>query len=210
MAKVPAAKLYNHYYIDRKFERLNLFRQLHERYGGESVLYPGSFVHVTPSFVYPTAVYVDNHKEAAAFFANPANYAFIEKRKHYKGETTIRFHGIDFQTGIDEPDESFDLLVSLFTGFVTRHCKRYLKRGGLLLVNDSQGDASLASIDPDFQLIAVGSQTDGKYTLTDAYLDTYFVARADGTILTPEWVDKHLRGFKFRRMADVYLFRRVS
>ncbi len=209
MAKVPVAKLYNHYYIDRKFERLNLFRQIHERFGGASVLYPGSFVHVTPSFVYPTAVYIDKDDEAKKFFANPVNYAFVDKRKHYKEASTVRFHAVDFQKGFDEPDESFDLLVSLFTGFVTRHSKRCLKRGGLLLVNDSHGDASLASIDPDFQLVAVGNQTDGKYTLTDAYLDTYFVARADGTILTPEWVDKHLRGFKFRRMADVYLFQRV-
>lgn len=209
MAKVPVAKLYNHFYIDRKFERLNLFRQLHERFGGTSVLYPGSFVHVTPSFVYPTAIYVDNDGEAKKFFANPANYAFIDKRKHYKGESTVRFHPVDYQAGFDEPEENVDLLVSLFAGLVSRHSKRYLKRGGLLLVNDSHGDASLASIDPDFQLIAVGNQTDGKYTLTDAYLDTYFVARADGTILTAEWVDKHLRGFKFRRMADVYLFRRL-
>lgn len=209
MAKVPAAKLYNHYYIDRKFERLNLFRQLEAKYGGTNVLYPGSFVHVTPSFVYPTAVYVDKDDEAKKFFANPSNYAFVDKRKHYKGDSTVRFHTVDFQSGISEPEESFDLLISFFTGFVTRYCKRYLKRGGLLLVNDSHGDATLASIDPDFQLVAVGNQTEGKYTLADTYLDTYFVAKADNTILTPEWVDKHLRGFKFRRMADVYLFQRV-
>lgn len=208
MAKVPVAKLYNHYYIDRKFERLNLFRQLHDRYGGERALYPGSFVHITPSFVYPTVVYVDNHRDAIPFFANPAHYAFVAKRKHYAAETTIRFHGVNYEQGIDEPDESFDLLISLFAGFVTPNCKRYLKRGGLLLVNDSHGDASMASLDPEFQLVAIGNQTEGKYTLSDAYLDTYFVTRAD-TNLTPEWVRKHLRGFKFRRMADVYLFQRI-
>ena len=209
MAKVPVAKLYNHYYIDRKFERLNLFRQLEQKYGGTRVLYPGSFVHITPSFVYPTAVYVDNDKEAQQFFANPANYDFVAKRKHYDQPTSITFHAGDFQLGIDEPDQSFDLLISLFAGFVSLHCKRYLKVGGLLLVNDSHGDATMASLDEDFQLIEIGNQTKGKYTLTDMYLDTYFVTKAD-TVITREWAMKHLRGFKYRRMADVYIFRRMK
>lgn len=209
MAKIPTAKLYNHYYIDRKFERLNLFRQLHEQYGGTRVLYPGSFVHVTPSFVYPEVVYVDNDPEAKKFFANPANYDFVTKRKHYVEPASITFHAVDYQTGIDEPDQSFDLLISWFAGFVSLYCKRYLKIGGLLLVNDSYGDGTMVSLDTDFQLIAVGNQTDGKYTLTDMYLDTYFVTKAD-TVITQEWVMKHLRGFKFRRMADVYLFRRIK
>jgi hypothetical protein len=209
MAKVPPSKLYNHYYIDRKFERLNLFRQLEQKYGGKRVLYPGSFVHVTPSFVYPDVVYVDNDKEANPFFDNPSNYDFVNKRKHYTEKPTITFHAVDYQTGIDEPDQSFDLLISLFAGFVSLHCKRYLKVGGLLLVNDSHGDASMAWLDKDFQLIQFANQTEGKYTLSDMYLDTYFVTRAD-TDLTREWVMRHLRGFKYRRMADVYLFQRIK
>lgn len=209
MAKVHTPKLYNHYYIDRKVERLNLFRQIQARHGGTSALYPGSYVHITPAFVYPLTVFVDNDPEAQQFFANPTNYAFVAKRKHYTEDSTIRFHGVDFQVGIEEPDESFDILISLFTGFVSRHCKRYLKKGGIFLVNDSHGDASLASLDPDFKLIAIANQTEGKFTLSDMYLDTYFVTKAD-TDLTPGWVDKHLRGFKFRKMADVYIFQRIS
>ena len=209
MAKIPTAKLYNHYYIDRKFERLNLFRQLREQYDGTRVLYPGSFVHVTPSFVYPEVVYVDKDEEAQQFFAYPANYDFVTKRKHYPEPASITFHAVDYQTGIDEPDQSFDLLISWFAGFVSLYCKRYLKVGGLLVVNDSYGDGTMASLDKDFQLIAIGNQTEGKYTLSDMYLDTYFVAKAN-TEITQEWVMKHLRGFKFRRMADVYLFRRIK
>ena len=209
MAKIPPAKLYNHYYIDRKVERLNLFRQLQQRYGGTRVLYPGSFVHITPSFVYPEVVYVDNDPEARQFFADPNNYAFVAKRKHFTAPASIHFHGVDYQTGIDEPDQSFDLLISLFSGFASLHCKRYLKVGGILLVNDSHGDATMANIDGGFELIAIGNQTDGRYTLTDMYLDTYFVAKAETTI-TRDWLMKHLRGFKYRRMADVYIFRRVQ
>jgi len=209
MAKVPISKLYNHYYIDRKFERLNLFRQLEKKYGGKRVLYPGSYVHITPSFVYPDVVYVDNDKEAKQFFDNPSNYEFVTKRKHYTEPTSIKFHAVDYQTGIDEPDQSFDLLISLTAGFVSLHCKRHLKVGGLLLVNDAHGDATMASLDEDLQLIEYGNQTEGKYTLSDMYLDTYFVTKAE-TELSREWVMKHLRGFKFRKMADVYLFRRIK
>jgi len=209
LAKVPVAKLYNHYYIDRKFERLNLFRQIQQKYGDQRVLYPGSYVHITPSFVYPQAVYVDKDAEAKLFFDNPANYAFVDKRKHYTEPASITFHAADYQIGIDEPAQSFDLLVSLFSGFVSLHCKYYLKIGGLLLVNDSHGDATMASLDEDFEFIEYGNQVEGKYTLSDMYMDTYFVTKAQ-TELTREWVMKHLRGFKFRRMADVYLFRRIK
>src|SRR5215218_6233635 len=180
--KNPAREPLNHYYIDRKFERLNLFRQLEAKYGGKRALYPGSFVHVTPSFVYPDVVYVDKDKEAKLFFDNPANYDFVNKRKHYPEPATIKFHAADFQMDIDEPDESFDLLISQYTGFVSLHCKRYLKVGGILLVNDSHGDATMASLDEDLQFIEYGNQTEGKFTLSDMYLDTYFVTKAETEI----------------------------
>jgi len=154
-------------------------------------------------------VYVDNDKEAKQFFDNPSNYEFVTKRKHYTEPTSIKFHAVDYQTGIDEPDQSFDLLISLTAGFVSLHGKRHLKVGGLLLVNDAHGDATMASLDEDLQLIEYGNQTEGKYTLSDMYLDTYFVTKAE-TELSREWVMKHLRGFKFRKMADVYLFRRIK
>ena len=209
MAKVPVAKLYTHYYIDRKFERLNLFRQLEQKYGGTRVLYPGSFVHITPSFVYPTSVYIDNDPQAKQFFANPTHYEFVAKRQHYDQPASITFHAGDYQLGIEEPDQSFDLLISQYAGFVSLHCKRYLKVGGLLLVNDSHGDATMASLDEDFQFIEYGNQIEGKFTLSDRYLDTYFVTKAD-TEITREWLMKHLRGFKYRREAAVYLFRRTK
>ncbi len=209
MAKVLPAKLYNHYYIDRKFERLNLFRQLEQKYGGKRAMYPGSFVHITPSFVYPEVVYVDNDPQAKLFFDKPANYDFVAKRKHYSEPASIKFHPVDYLMGIDEPDDSFDLLISLNAGFVSLHCKRYLKVGGILLVNDSHGDATMASLDEDLQFIEYGNQTEGKYTLSDMYMDTYFVTKAN-TELTREWAMKHMRGFKFRKMADVYIFRRIK
>ena len=67
----------------------------------------------------------------------------------------------------------------------------------------------MASLDEDFEFIQYGNQTEGKYTLSDMYMDTYFVTKA-GTELTREWVMKHLRGFKFRKVADVYIFRRTK
>ena len=209
MAKIAVAKLYNHYYIDRKVERLNLFRQLEKKYGGTRVLYPGSYVHISPSFVYPEVVYVDKDPEAKPFFDNPANYDFVAKRKHYDQPTSITFHAVDYEKGINEPAQSFDLLISQSAGFVSLHCKHYLKVGGMLLVNDSHGDATMASLDEDFQFIEYGNQTEGKYTLSDMYMDTYFVTKAN-TELTREWALKHMRGFKFRKVADVYLFRRIK
>ena len=63
---------YRKYHIDKADERRGLFEGLVERFGVGRALYPGSFVHVTPSFVIPEVVYVDSDKRAAAFFAGAA------------------------------------------------------------------------------------------------------------------------------------------
>ncbi len=40
--------------------------------------------------------------------------------------------------------EPVDLIISQYAGFVGQETKRYLKEGGILLCNDSHGDATLA------------------------------------------------------------------
>jgi hypothetical protein len=139
--------LYKKYYVDRDDERLDLFVILAERFNIKSALYPGSFVHITPSIVFPKVVYVDADKRAKSFFNDAAVVDFISKRKIYEDKPIICFHHKDYTEDIGEPIDSFDLLISQYAGFVSQHCKRYLKVSGLLLVNNSHGDASMSSID---------------------------------------------------------------
>jgi hypothetical protein len=43
-------EIYQQYVVAHGLERENLFRLLHERFALETVLYPGCFLRVTPSF----------------------------------------------------------------------------------------------------------------------------------------------------------------
>ena len=199
-------QLYKQNYVDKDFDRLELFVLLKERYGIESALYPGSYVHITPSFVFPLTVYVDTDKRAKRFFDDTWTREFVEQHKRYDEKPAIRFHPRDYSEDIPEEPGSFDLLISQWAGFVSLSCKRYLKPGGLLLVNNSHGDASLASIDQDYRFIAAVDMRSGKYRLSETDLERYFVPKTDLEI-TPEYLFKLKRGIGYKKTAWAYLFR---
>lgn len=209
MTKPNPARLYATYYIERQSERIDLFEALSDRYASQSVLYPGSFVHVTPSMVYPTVVYVDADKQARRFFSDPSNYDFINGRKQYEQDASVTFHAADYREALPEPDARFDLLISQYAGFISQYCKRYLRIGGMLLANDSHGDASMAFLDEDYQLVGVVLEVDGKCRVSEANIDTYFVAKA-GKTPTKAGLEATQRGAAYQKNADAYLFRRVG
>lgn len=209
MPKTAPADLYARYYVDNDYERLHLFQLLAERYDIRSVLYPGSFVHVTPSFVYPVTVYVDTDKRAKAFFDDPRTQGFIAQRKTYADEASVTFHAADYTKDFGEDLDHFDLLISQYGGFVSQYCKRYLKIGALLLANNSHGDASMASIDNDYKFIAAVLHNKGKYRLDENDLDAYFIPKANVTI-NREYLEKIQRGIGYKKSASAYLFRRVQ
>jgi len=60
-------KLYNQYFVEKSFERKDLFEALQIMYGCRSALYPGSFIHITPSFIFPEVIYVDSDTPAKKF-----------------------------------------------------------------------------------------------------------------------------------------------
>lgn len=140
-------------YVRQSGDRLALFRLLASHFNVRRALYAGSYVHVTPSLVFPSVTYVDMDKRTKSFFTDASVMRYVEKRKEYDAAPQIASHFADYNTELDEPDESFDLLLSQWAGFVSQACKRYLRRGGLLLANNSHGDASMASVDDDYELI---------------------------------------------------------
>ena len=202
-----AVDLYRQHHIDKDDERLGLFRGLVERYGVESALYAGSFVHVTPSFVIPTVVYADSDKRAARFFADPEVRTLILRSREHAQDPVFRFHAGDFATTIDERDASFDLLISQYAGFVSRACKRYVAMGGHLVVNNSHGDASMAALDPDWRLVAVYRRRGERYTFSDADLETYMVPKR-GEPPTEAELESTMRGPAFTRSVAGYVFER--
>lgn len=208
MAIDPAA-LYQEQFVERQFERLDLFQQLAEAYGVTSALYPGSFVHVTPSFVFPYTTYVDTDRRTRQFFDDPRSRTLIAARRQYAQPADVTFLAADYRQPLPLPQHSFDLLISQYAGFVSHYCRPYLKVGGLLLANNSHGDAGLAAINEEFVLTAVVQRRRGVHRLSTKNLDAYFVPNRD-TPVTKEFLLGQTRGIGYTQTAVAYLFRRTA
>ena len=140
------AELYKEY-MQKVGDRSELFELLGKNFDIESALYPGSYIDITPSFFFHKTVYIDNFKKTEKFFAQRNLMNLILRDKKYDGEPILKFYFRDYTKNFEELDKDFDLLISLYAGFVSKYCKKYLKKEGLLLVNNSHGDASMADLD---------------------------------------------------------------
>lgn len=208
MAATPL-DLYDKYHLSRSDEREELFAVVGERYGVERALYPGCFVHVTPSFHIPEVCYVDTERRAAAFFAAPETAELVARRKQYAQPASYRFHHQDYREPIPEPDEAFDLLISQYAGFISQHALAHLKIGGLLLANNSHGDAGMAHLDERYAFVAAVNKRGEQYRLVETDLDSYFVPRKEIEV-TPAYQEELGRGIGYKKTAAVYLFERVQ
>ncbi len=173
------------------------------------VLYPGSFVDVAASFVFPSVTYVDTDARAERFFADATGVReLIAGHAGAPPEPAVTFIRGDYTGDLGLADRSFDLLVSLYAGFVSEHCTRYLRIGGWLLVNSSHGDAAMASLDDRYNLAGVLSSGSGRYRVTVDGLDGYLVPKRGAP---PGREDLHRtgRGITYTRSPFAYLFTRV-
>ncbi|WNZ29984.1 MAG: hypothetical protein IAX21_03760 [Candidatus Bathyarchaeota archaeon] len=207
MKKGKALSLYKKHHVDNCDERLGQFLLLTEKFTIKNALYSGSFVHITPSFVIPNVVYVDTNKQAREFFNDISVYEFVSKKKMYDEDSIITFHSKDYRKDIGEPTESFDLLISQYAGFVSQHCKKYLKIGGILLVNNSHGDASMASIDIDYKFVGVMNKRQNKFSFSEKNLESYFIPKKPRKV-TREYLEKIKRGIGYTKSPTVYVFKK--
>lgn len=206
---VDAVQAYQKYYIDRDYEQIDLFRVLKSTYEITKAIYPGSYIHISPSFIFPDVVYIDSDKNAIRFFQSNQLIELVRERKEYNEEAMITFHGVDYKDLIEEYQFQFDLLISQYAGFISEACKNYLRMGGYLLVNNSHGDAGLASIDEDYQLVSTAHKTRGKYRLSHTSLDKYFIPKRKIKV-TKELLYKTGKGVGYARTAPLYIFQRIS
>jgi hypothetical protein len=194
-------------YVERVGDRTPLFVAIAARFTISLVLYPGCNVDISPSFVFPSVTYVDTDRRAAKFFADRKEAErLIASRKRYPGEFDFAFHHVDYEQALPETDESFELLISLSSGFVSSACKRYLANGGWLLVNDDDGDANMARLDPDFSLVAVVLLTDGRFRVETKGVERYFVQKRT-TEVTSESLRTRGSGHAHTKSAYAYVFR---
>ena len=198
--------LYQKYYVDRNYTQMDLFALLQTELSIRSALYPGSYVHISPSYSIPTVCYVDTDRKAKAFFSD---VAALENEIHnaasYREPAMIRFHGQDYRKPLPEPESSFDLLISQYAGIISQPCKRYLKPGGYLLVNNSHGDAGIAALDPEYTLLFAINHRDGKYRISKTEPGEYFIPKKP-ELNTKESILSLGKGIAYTKTAPLYVF----
>ncbi len=191
-------------------DRHRLFTAVAEKVDASTVLYAGSYVDLAPSFVWPSVTYVDMDRRAAQFFGDEEGVEQLLVEHGVDPATrSVRFIGADYTDALGVDDGEFDLLISLYAGFISEHCTRYLRVGGTLLVNPSHGDAAMASIDSRYRLSGVITSRSGGYSVTSRELDTYLVPKRDVDV-TRDSLHASGRGVAYTRSPFAYLFERVA
>jgi len=194
-----------HEYRDKIGNRTELYRIVAKKYGVASALYPGSHIDIAPSLVIPKVIYVDNFKGAIKFFKNMETIKeYIVENKDYEEPCDIVFMGKDYAKKLDI--KPVDLIISQYAGFVGQATKKYLKTGGILLCNDSHGDATLSRFDDDFEFIGVIGKNN---RIIDAKLDDYFVLPRSKSVDLVK-VKEKMKGPKYKLTAENYLFRKIK
>jgi hypothetical protein len=201
-------QLYRKYYVDKQSENLELFRILKLHFRLESAIYPGCFVHITPSLVFPKTAYIDSDKRVETFFKDSEVLDWVDANKEYTDKVQIIAFPQDYSKRTPSEIGQYDLLISQYAGFVSRECKQYLKSGGLLLVNNSHADAGLAFLDNDYELIAVMNRNNGNWTLNEDDLAEYFIPKKGNYPPKSELLST-MRGIEYTKTAPNYIFKKI-
>ena len=203
-------ELYKKYNVDKDYTSIGLFRAIKERFNSKKVLYPGCYVHITPSLIFSDITYVDSFKDTYKFYESKDVKEYIEKNKKYGEKTKIKFYHQDYSKDIPEKLKSFDLIISQYGGFVGQAVKKYLNIGGILLCNDSHGDATMASIDSDYKLIGVYNRiSDEEFTHSEKNLDEYLIPKKEKNI-SKEEIKKTMKGIKYTKNPSGYIFKKIN
>jgi hypothetical protein len=200
-------QLYEKYFVHNKSERLGLFKAIKERYGCTSAAYPGSFVHITPSLIFPNTAYIDSDRRVKNFFEDPEVLKWVEYNKEYYTKSVIQSFQQDYSLALPIDIGEFDLLISQYAGFVSQDCKKYLKSSGLLIVNNSHADAGLAFLDSDYELIAITNSNNDKWTISDTNLEDYFIPKK-GLHPPRTALIETMKGIDYSKTASNYIFKK--
>mgnify|MGYP000026062657 CR=1 FL=1 len=203
-------ELYKRHHIDKQHTSIGLFRELNTKFHIEKVLYPGSHVHITPSLIFSNVIYADSFKNTYKFFQAQDTIEFIKKNREYLEEPIIHFYQQDYRKPFKDLEIEFDLVISQYAGFVGQASKKYLKNGGILVCNNSHGDASMTSLDTDFELIAIyNRRADEKFSISEKNLANYLIPK-NGIQPTKEKLLKSMQGIAYTKSPSGYIFKKIN
>jgi len=199
-------ELYEKYHLKKEHTMIGLFREIKRQFPHDRVFYPGSYVHIPPSLLFPEVVYIDSFKDLTPFFNGKDVEEYIMNNKEYQEEPRITFYHQDYYKDIPEDPGSFDIIISQYGGFVGQATKKYLKKGGILVCNNSHGDASMSSIDIDYNLIGVYKRiSDDKFSLSDRDLSSYMIPKKE-QVVTREGLERTMKGIAYTKSPAGYIF----
>jgi len=183
-------------------DRISIYSLVAKKYNIKRALYPGSHIDISPSMVIPEVTYVDNYKGAIKFFEDIRDIEkYVNRNKEYQEMCNIIFIGTDYNNELNI--NKVDIIISQYAGFVGQATKRYLKEGGILLCNDSHGDATLAYLDEDYILVGV---IDRHNNISTKQLEKYFVFK-NGRKIDENKVRSTMKGPKYEIQATNYIFK---
>ncbi|XHH08359.1 MAG: hypothetical protein ACFCUE_12410 [Candidatus Bathyarchaeia archaeon] len=209
MSKIFEKYMVNYKGIDDPFR--NTLLVLKNNFQITRVLYPGSWIHLTPSLVFPIVVYVDSLSNIKQMLDDTQLIEYVRKHSEVS-EPCIKVHETDYRQTIDEKEESFDLILSLNSGFVSQYCSKYLKKNGLLLANNSHYDAVKAYTDKE-NYIVTGIFTNSS-TLKAKDLEAFFLTKKHLPITSEMVIENSKKPpskakYQLKKKALYYLFKKI-
>jgi len=131
---------YKLYYLGKYDPTLHIFHYLSQTYEINNVVYPGSFIHLAPSYSFSNVTYIDVYENIGDFFEQDDVKKYVDLHKIYDEKTSIIYRNESYMTS----QGKFDLMISSNAGSISMDCINLLKQGGLLLVNNGNNDADNA------------------------------------------------------------------
>ena len=111
---------------------------------------------------------------------------------------------MNFEDSINEENEYFDLIISQFSGFISKYCTKYLKRNEILLANDSHGDATLAFTSGKYDLVGVINEN---LEIEEINLEKYFSFNRRRQIDIKKVLET-MKGPKYKNVMNSYIFKK--
>ena len=190
---------------------LGVFRAVRGLIDAPCVVYPGSYVHLTPSLVFPCVCYVDSVKGFGAAMQFSDLTAWLEAHKEYTEPTVVTAIEAAYDRIPSALPAGFDLMISLNAGAISQACKPLLASGAHFLANDGHYDAARAQVDEDYTLVAT-LNADGAVETGEEALRGYFVTK-QGKPLTREMLAENEQRspskarHRMAHTANAFLFR---
>ncbi len=161
---------------NRDHDLLGVFRAFRRLIGAPRAVYPGSYVHVTPSLVFPRVCYVDSVKGFGAAMHSYDLIAWLEAHMEYAEPAGVSTIETDYDGIPLTLFAAFGLMISLNAGAISQECKSLLIPGAHLLANDGHYDAARAQVDGDYTLVTILG-AGGAIETSEEDLREYFVTK---------------------------------